>query len=906
MAEPGLRAREDERTGGVAAGVEALAAAARALGADGGVEEPVAALVEAVARATRADVAVARALDSSGLLTTHAVSGRSPADAAELEGSRLAADDVPPTEISDVSRLPESLRRTAERLDAGAVLALPLLVAGRVVGTLELLRRGPDFTAAERSLGRLAAAQLGLALRLADGAQTAENGAADKLLRAVGDALAAGSDETRTADQVALFAAEATGAGACLVWLAGDDGPTLVASHGRPPPANEAAEDVARALAARRPLTLTDDGAVVTVQLGEPPIGALQLFFAPGEAPPEPLLESMGMFGARAAHALRAGERARKQAAELEQTRALLAAVAQAIAQLSLAHTLETSIEHVSDLLGTDRLAVYLLEGEDDRLLAAAGRGLAGPHVRVAERLLELVRTGGRTQPLVMLDTGRDPRFAAVREASEEAGIGAAIAVPLLAQDEVIGVLAAYPEPGREIAPEAASLVEALAAQLAIAVQNARLHERLKQREREREQALQSERSAARRLRALHDISGSFARSMSLEATLDAVVRTVTELLDLDAVGMRMPDGRAESLVLRELHVRDERMTEPVAAVLGRPQPFRPALRRLFAGGRPILLDPRTAERLGGAYALLAPFLEKGTTAAIIPVSTQAEVLGTLTLVSLDPARPIEQDDVDLALSVAGHAALALENARLYQQQKQFTDAMQQSLLPETGPDVEGLEIGAVYESSARVDIGGDVYDFLALDDGRFAVVLGDVTGHGVDAAADMAMAKFVFRSLAREHPDPADFLAAANEVVVGEIAASKFITMLYLTIDATTGGLGCASAGHPAPLIVSADGGVTPLPATGVALGIEGGQTYDEVTAELEPGAAVVLYTDGIIEARHGGDLYGHERLEGVLASNAGAGAEQLAQAVVADARAFSGGELSDDGAVVVVKRAV
>ena len=86
---------------------------------------------------------------------------------------------------------------------------------------------------------------------------------------------------------------------------------------------------------------------------------------------------------------------------------------------------------------------------------------------------------------------------------------------------------------------------------------------------------------------------------------------------------------------------------------------------------------------------------------------------------------------------------------------------MQRSLLPRAQPHVAGLELGEVYESSARVDVGGDVYDFLELDDGRLAVVLGDVTGHGVEATADMAMAKFVFRSLAREHPEPGDFLAA-------------------------------------------------------------------------------------------------------------------------------------------------
>ena len=132
---------------------------------------------------------------------------------------------------------------------------------------------------------------------------------------------------------------------------------------------------------------------------------------------------------------------------------------------------------------------------------------------------------------------------------------------------------------------------------------------------------------------------------------------------------------------------------------------------------------------------------------------------------------------------------------------------MQRSLLPQVRPAVEGLDVGEVYAASARVDVGGDLYDYMALPDGRLAVVLGDVTGHGIDAAADMAMAKFVFRSLAREHPEPGDFLAAANEVVVGEIAPGKFITMLYLLIDAATGSVSVASAGHPPPRLVGPDG---------------------------------------------------------------------------------------------------
>jgi serine phosphatase RsbU (regulator of sigma subunit) len=183
--------------------------------------------------------------------------------------------------------------------------------------------------------------------------------------------------------------------------------------------------------------------------------------------------------------------------------------------------------------------------------------------------------------------------------------------------------------------------------------------------------------------------------------------------------------------------------------------------------------------------------------------------------------------------------------------------------------------------------------------------VLGDVTGHGIDAAADMAMAKFVFRSLAREHPEPGDFLAFANEVVVDEIAPGKFITMLYLLIDPATGEIGCASAGHPPPRLVDASGEVGEIDAAGLALGVDSGIEYEAVRAQLEPGGAVVLYTDGVIEARQEKELYGVERLDTLLARRHERNAEDIAASVIESARRFTGGELFDDCAVVVLKRA-
>jgi sigma-B regulation protein RsbU (phosphoserine phosphatase) len=275
-----------------------------------------------------------------------------------------------------------------------------------------------------------------------------------------------------------------------------------------------------------------------------------------------------------------------------------------------------------------------------------------------------------------------------------------------------------------------------------------------------------------------------------------------------------------------------------------------------------------------------------------------------LTVVALDPGRTVDAETVETLRSLAAQAAFAIDNGRLYQQQAGFTDAMQRSLLPATPPILPGLEVGSVYESSARLDVGGDVFDYATLPDGRLAVVIGDVAGKGIDAAADMAMAKFVFRSLAREHPEPHDFLRVVNDVAVEEMQEGKFVTMLYVTLDPRTGELACASAGHPVPRLVCEDGRVVELEASGLALGISPDQEYIEARETLAEGSAVVLFTDGVIEARRDGELYGHERLDRFLVENRARPAAELARAVVDDARAFAGGGLDDDCAVVVVKR--
>jgi serine phosphatase RsbU (regulator of sigma subunit) len=888
--------------------IDALAALARAVREAAG-RPSLALALQDVADAARvaagADVALVRVVFADRLETA-AVAG-SAALAAELEGDRVPVAELPDLRVDLLAEAPPGVRRVAARTGAGSILVLPVRLDG-TAAVLELYRAGP-FSPSEQLAAELTAGQVALVLRAFAPGPSTDAGVARHALDLAGDALAAALHETAPAAEVVRLAAGVVGAPVALLWQrAAGDALELVGSHGLDPAVGlgDAAEAAAAALqnggAVR---ALASDrlpagcGVSTTLALGEPPVGFLQLLFAPGAEPNADQLGRLTTFGVRAAHVLRSGARIRELEQELQLSRALLAVVGQATAELSLTHTLETAVARIAELLDVERVAVYLRVAED-RLVAAAGAGLSGPHTRVAERLLDLgIGPARRRRPLVEVsDTVTDLRLVDVRDAAREAGIDAALAVPLLVRDDVIGLLAVYPERGRPVSESESALLTALASQLAVAVQNAQLHERTSELSGQREAALASEREAARRLGALYEISRSFAQSLSLEATLEALARTVVEVLDVDAAVIRMPDERREQLEPRALHVKDAALADAVRAVLYRSQPFgATAVQRLFREATPVRLRRRANE-------LLDPFLEKGWTAAMVPVATPAEVIAALGIFSFRPGSPISAETLDAALAIAGQAALAIDNARLYQQQKEFADTMQRSLLPRSRPAVSGLEVGELYESSARVDVGGDIYDFVTLDDGRLAVVLGDVTGHGVEATADMAMAKFVFRSLAREHPEPGDFLAAANDVIVDEIATGKFITMVYLAIDGARGGVSCASAGHPPPRILLPDGSVRGLETGGLALGIESGQQYDEVRTKLPVGASIVVYTDGVIEARRRHELYGVERLDALLSGHRELAPHVLATAVARDARAFAGGELADDLAVVVIRR--
>jgi len=402
---------------------DALAELAHALSS--AADEPtragaLAAVAEAARSGANADVAIVRVQTTADQLEAVAVSA-TPALAAELEGTRLPVADVPQHAIDDLSAAPPCARHAAERAAARSILLLPLHGA-----TLELYRVADRFEEAERLVAEIAATHITLVLR----AFTREGAAVDELahpaLELAGEALAVALDSTHTAEEVARVAASVVGAPVGLLW---DPAGSLAGSYGLPPESDVRAlgELVDASLAESgpvRPVKAPDlpggCGISVSLALGQPAVGVLQLLFGPDDEPAPEQLARLQTFGVRAAHALRTSTQSQALALELQRTRALLAVVGQATAELSLAHTLDTAVDRVAELLGVTSIAIYLFSS-DRRLSVAAERGVVGPHLRVAERLLEIALGPARARAVVHIeDATRDPRLQDARDAARE------------------------------------------------------------------------------------------------------------------------------------------------------------------------------------------------------------------------------------------------------------------------------------------------------------------------------------------------------------------------------------------------------------------------------------------------------------------------------------------------------
>ena len=343
----------------------------------------------------------------------------------------------------------------------------------------------------------------------------------------------------------------------------------------------------------------------------------------------------------------------------------------------------------------------------------------------------------------------------------------------------------------------------------------------------------------------------------------------------------RHRDGRQDDLELfTSLHVMHLPETSPS--------------RRSMTTAQPVLLAEVTDEVL--ERAVLSPGAREafrrlgGESVMTVPMVARRRTLGAMALVSASPDRRFDQEDVDLVEDLARRAALAMDNVRLYQQEHTVADTLQRSLLPEL-PTIAGLESAAHYVSaSTAADVGGDFYDLLELPDGSIGIVVGDVVGHDIAAAAAMGHLRGLIRACVwdAEDGDPGRVLTRVDRLVQG-LRVASMATMVYAralrpSVEGGPWRLEIANAGHPPVLLRDPEGGVRLIDgATGMLVGVDASTRRTTRVVELPSGSTLIAYTDGLIE-RPGQDMDAGigELAQRLAAAPPGAGPAELCDAAV------------------------
>jgi len=300
------------------------------------------------------------------------------------------------------------------------------------------------------------------------------------------------------------------------------------------------------------------------------------------------------------------------------------------------------------------------------------------------------------------------------------------------------------------------------------------------------------------------------------------------------------------------------------------------------------------------------------SSAMVVPMIARGRTVGVITLVASEPGRHYDAEDLEVAQELARRAALAVDNARLFTERSYIARALQESLLPPTLPEIAGVDVAARFLPAGQGnEVGGDFYDLFDTGDARrWAVVIGDVCGKGAAAAAITALARYTLRAAAMRDPQPSSVLRELNDAMVRQRSDEQFCTVAFGRLERNGDGvrLTVASGGHPLPLVVRAGGSVATAGRPGTLLGVTADPSLGDESVELAPGDAVVLYTDGVTDARAPGRMMSQSDLEGVLRACAGQDAAGIAEAVERAAIAPAEGEAGDaeprdDVAILVLR---
>lgn len=293
------------------------------------------------------------------------------------------------------------------------------------------------------------------------------------------------------------------------------------------------------------------------------------------------------------------------------------------------------------------------------------------------------------------------------------------------------------------------------------------------------------------------------------------------------------------------------------------------------------------------------------TSILIVPLSVRGRVIGVLSLASSTRERNFDQIDLELASELARRCAIAVENSRLYEERAHIARILQRALLPADLPTIPGMALAASYHPAGEGnDVGGDFYDVFDAGSASWALAIGDVCGKGARAAALTGLARHTIRAAALPSARPDSVVPVVNQALLRECKEEEFVTMAYGCLEKTEDGckIWFSRAGHPAPMVIRSDGRVEKVGTVGDLLGVFHDVEVAIDTVTMMQGEAMLLYTDGVTEARDENEIFGDARLIEVLKGCAGLDPKSIIEKVE-DAVLDFGGEARDDIALLALR---
>lgn len=501
-----------------------------------------------------------------------------------------------------------------------------------------------------------------------------------------------------------------------------------------------------------------------------------------------------------------------------------------------------------------------------------------------------VVRTG---RPALFPEITPDAVAALVPDATLRDFIGGSalrsgLAVPLVARGRTLGALSFFSaESARRYDQHDLWFAEQLGRHAALALDNAWLHQA-------EHAARRGAERLASRLGRLQSLTQALSEALTPEQVAEAILHHVVEDLDAGAAAVLLRGDDERSLELLsavgyspETHARWQRAPEEI-------RPIALAMRTRQVVWFPSWDDFRA--RYPQAIAPSEP-ARQGARAAV-PLMLRGRPLGALHM-NFKETREFTAEDLEFLMTLGRQCAQAIDRARLYAREHQIATTLQRALLPSELPPVPGVDIRATYLAAAAAsDVGGDWYDVFRLPDGCVALSVGDVVGHGIEAASTMGEVRHAIRTAVLEGHDPGSALAVASKVL--QLRRDKgMATAVVGVLDPAVGTFTYASAGHPSPIIAT-NGQIEMLESGGPPMGLLDQLAVPLARAFLPYGALLVLYTDGLVEDARD-YVRGEAELLSAIQHEHASGSPNPAQSILE--RVVSGRQVPDDIAIVAVR---